>query len=266
MMQRQTNNQDTNAYEVTNQTYTWGASIDSMAAHLKQFQSTGTPSASARASREQFYLEFWKLSRKRAQTVLWSGGFEGAAPENAEDAASMAVQTLLQQECQGRGVFGTGFPAEEELRKYLSGAVKRGASQRVGAILQSDKRARGLSPAGMEAFDEVPDPRHEEFDLKRLCLDVREASIAIAPKYKGRLPEAGTTPLHEVLISVCLDKVEAGMAKRTYQRLQKDIRDDLAEAAGVDIFGSPRGRGSGRVALARGRKEPCHKQPCGRAN
>jgi len=236
MTQSQTNNPDTNAYEVTNHHTSWGTSIESMAAHLKQFQSAQTPAQAARACREQFYLEFWKLSRKRARTVLWSDGFEGAAEQNAEDAASMAVQTLLQQESEGRGVFGASFPVDEELRKYLSGAVTRGASQRVRSILQADKRARGLSPAGVDVIDEVLDPRHEEFELKRLCMDVREVSLAIAPKYKGRLPAAGTTPLNEVLLAVCLDKLETDMAKRTYQRLQKDIRDDLAEASGVDMF------------------------------
>lgn len=233
MIKAPTTNQHTNAYAVTNHTYSWGASIESMAAHLKQFQSTHTPVKIAEACREEFYREFWELSRKRAKTALWTKGFTSGADQNAEDAASLAIQRLLDQEEKGTGVFRATFPSEEDLRKYLSGTVAGGAWQGVRDVLRAEKRACALSSVGMEALDKVLDPRHEEFDLKQLCMDVREASMAIAPKYKERLPEAGTTPLNEVLIGVCLDKVESDLAKRTYQRLQKDLREDLRATMGL---------------------------------
>jgi len=235
MIQKQTNNQRTNAYEVTNHNNSWGNSIQSMVSQIKQFQSTQTPGKIAEECRGKFYREFWELCRQRAKSTLWTRGFTSCAHENAEDAASFALLDVLVQECAGDGVFQSTFSSEDH-RRYLSGTVSKSVSKGVRAVLNGDKRACALSAVGTEALDGVIDPRHEEFDLKRLCMDVREVSMAIAPKYKGRLPDAGTTPLNEVLIKVCLKQVESDLAKRSYQRLQKDIREDLAEVAGVDIF------------------------------
>ena len=234
MSKKQTNKRHNNAYEVTDhiKESRWGRAIQSLAAVFKKFHDPAASPSAARAARAEFFRQFRELTWAKAKATLLGRGFEGGARENAEDAASDAVILLLKQEKAGRGVFGFKFADDEALCRYLSGAISRGAKQRVSEVLQGHSRARGLSPKGTEALVALPDPR-QDIKLQQVCMDVREVSLAIAPKYKGRLPEAGKTPLNELILNICLDKVESEMAKRSVQRLKKDIREDLRGGLGL---------------------------------
>jgi len=229
MTEIQTPNQATNAYEVTEKTNTskWGSAIKSLAAEFRNIKAGASSKKALAQCRDKFYRTFWELSRTKSKAVLWCRGFGSEAHEDAKDAASAATNNLLKQEMENTGVFGLGPVDDQELCAYLSGAICRGARHRVREVLSSHRRARGLWPAGSEELDEISDPVQDDLVLQQICMDIRDVSVAIAPKYKGRLPRAGKTPLSEVLIDVLLDKVESDLAKRTYQRLKKDVREDF---------------------------------------
>lgn len=231
MPKTQPTNQQTNAYEVTDNKSKWGDAIQSLAAEFMKIKSSAASSRTLRACRDNFYRIFWDLSRSKAKGVLWSRGLGGVS-EDAEDAASEATKILLKQECAGAGLFGRSFPDIGALCAYLSGAICQGIRQRVDDLLAGHRRARGLWPEDTEALMGLADPRQEEFKWKQVCMDVREVSMSIAPKYKGRLPLAGKTPMNQVLLDVCLERMEGALAKRTEQRLKKDIREDLRATMG----------------------------------
>lgn len=235
MTETPTPNRATNAYEVTDETSTskWGSAIESLAADFRKIKAGAASKKALARCRDKFYRTFWELSRARSKAVLWCRGFGSEAHEDAKDAASAATNSLLKQEMENTGVFGLGPVDDRELRAYLSGAICRGARQRVREVLSSHRRARGIWPAGTEELDEVSDPAQDDLALPQICMDVRDVSMAIAPKYQGRLPRAGKTPLSDVIIDVLLDKVESDLPKRTYQRLRKDIREDFRSMMGA---------------------------------
>jgi hypothetical protein len=235
MTEIQTTKKPNNAYAVTNNKpkSKWGSAIQSLAAEFRNLKACAAPGAALETCRNRFYRIFWELSCTKSKAVLWCRGFSAQANQDAEDAASVATTNLIKQEKDNTGVFGLGAVDDVELCAYLSATVCQGARQRVREIVTGHKRACGLWTETVDKAEKKSDPAQDDLRLQQLCMDVRDVSMAIAPKYKGRLPAVGTTPVGEVLIDVCLDRLEHDLAKRTYQRLRSDIREDLRTALSV---------------------------------
>lgn len=210
----------------------WERGIRTLVDKLRKIEA-GTGSSKALAGcRERFYRLFWELSRVKAGALLWCRGLGGGSGHDAEDAASAATNNLLRQEQEMTGVFGLGSLQDRDLCAYLSVTICRGAQQRVGEVLASHRRARGVRPASFEELERISDPSQDFLRWQQRCMDLRDVSAAIAPKYRARLPRAGKTPPGEVLVDICLGRKDENLARRTGQRLRKDIRDDLISMLG----------------------------------
>lgn len=197
--------------------------------------------------REKFFAGFRNLSLAAAIKILRDQGWRGNLRQAAEDIASECTLRLLRQERQGTGIFQRDYGAG-----YLNKTIWVGARQRACDLWRSLRRMDSLDESRFDVgvYREDAESLWKDISILRDRLEKGSDSKYRTPA--GMLPldgvlnkalaRAGDRKLHE----------EAGVSKRTWQRLEQRAREDLGEILrDSPIWGRDRETARRKVTLHR---------------
>jgi hypothetical protein len=207
--------------------------IDGLARELEDYRSNPGDPIRSRVHRERFYQGVWELAGRFAQLHLRSQNWKGDVTQDAMDITAGFCERLLTQEKNQKGIFGSAGRSSSQLRGYLNRTLHIGVKQQAGKFRRSRRQWLSFEEDAVLAAVTA-----RKGDWLPQVLRLTEA-LDKAREGVGKLPAVavGTTSLDLVLRLALNRKVHggeakkliprAGVATRTRQRREKELRDAL---------------------------------------
>ena len=217
----------------------WFDRIEALAGELEAFRSSRWDPVRSRTHRERFYQGVWELAGRFAQLHLRSQNWKGDVTQDAMDITAVFCERLSAQEANQTGMFGSTGRSRSQLRGYLSRTIQIGVRQQTGKFRRSRRLWLSFEEDAVLA---AVDARKADWlpQVLRLTKALDAARMGVR-----KLPPAAvaTTSLDLVLRLALNRKVRGGeakkliprrgMAKRTRQRREGELRSHLRHELGI---------------------------------